>query len=279
MAESTVSSSGNYDLIDLTVDENERHPAYDGGDDESELPESQAMDSEEDEVIITQRGTTLHDDVCNECGEGGDLICCETCTKVYHFKCAGLESPPLQDEDFKCPLCRANVPFVDQQAGRGGPLYGDIDDKLLVYDTPPLTRAHSEEAEDIFPRKIVDEVENKLIFYFSKRTLRSRRQRWTSIFPTRKRKKFLSAKQAAELFIFLTNYKCKEYKPTLSVRRTHHSLAVAASPWPSVSGQQLSSFLNQNTQGHHLRHRAAAWKFQGRHRALLQSGSTKRQRQ
>ena len=82
MAELTIPSSSKDDLIDLTVDENERHPAYDGGDDENELPESQAMDSEEDEVTTTQRGTAYHDYVCNKCGEGGYLTCCELCTKA-----------------------------------------------------------------------------------------------------------------------------------------------------------------------------------------------------
>ena len=232
MAQWTRSSSGHADLCDLTGDENEgtlqnggdeRHPGYDGGDDESGLPESQAMDSDqEDEPTITQRSTELHDSVCNKCGEGGDLTCCEKCTKVYHFKCAGLKSPPHQDEDFMCPICMAGTPFTVQLADRGGPLYLDIDDKLLAFrpDISPLAPALSEEESDIFPPMIVQGVQLHLEEYFSRRNLRSGKKRWKNCFPTKKGKNFLSVKQAAELFIFLTNYGCKMYKPTFSVRRT-----------------------------------------------------------
>ena len=56
----------------------------------------------------------LHDDLCNVCGYGGHVICCDHCTLVYHKSCTSVEFQAqiqLDDEDaeFRCPVCTAEV--------------------------------------------------------------------------------------------------------------------------------------------------------------------------
>eukprot|EP00968_Pinguiococcus_pyrenoidosus_P028339 scaffold7780_cov267-Pinguiococcus_pyrenoidosus.AAC.2 len=50
-----------------------------------------------------------HNDVCEICDEGGDIICCDTCNLSYHGSCL---EPKLEDvpEFWMCPACR--VKFV-----------------------------------------------------------------------------------------------------------------------------------------------------------------------
>ena len=40
---------------------------------------------------------------CEECGDGGDLMCCDLCPRVYHAKCLKLTLPPA--DDWACPHC------------------------------------------------------------------------------------------------------------------------------------------------------------------------------
>ena len=45
-----------------------------------------------------------HNSLCDVCGDGGELICCETCSTVYHMGC--LLAPPGLSEAFYCDRCR-----------------------------------------------------------------------------------------------------------------------------------------------------------------------------
>ena len=45
----------------------------------------------------------LHDDFCNICGDGGKLLCCDTCTLAYHLRCARVRKHPT--EMWSCPVC------------------------------------------------------------------------------------------------------------------------------------------------------------------------------
>jgi hypothetical protein len=47
-----------------------------------------------------------HDDLCEYCHIGGELLCCDNCTNVYHLKCL---EPPLQKLPpgiWNCPDCQ-----------------------------------------------------------------------------------------------------------------------------------------------------------------------------
>ncbi|CAF1654713.1 unnamed protein product [Adineta ricciae] len=57
---------------------------------------------------VKLRKTTNEDDhndlYCFECHDEGDVICCDSCPRVYHPKCLGLTTLP--DGDWTCPECK-----------------------------------------------------------------------------------------------------------------------------------------------------------------------------
>lgn len=70
-----------------------------------------------------------NDDYCSACGGNGDLVCCDGCTRSFHFKCV---DPPmiqgsLPDEWF-CNICQAGRP------GREDPIPGTFGPLLLYLD-------------------------------------------------------------------------------------------------------------------------------------------------
>ncbi|CAM9267447.1 unnamed protein product, partial [Scytosiphon promiscuus] len=50
-----------------------------------------------------------HNDICERCDKGGDLLCCDFCNVVYHLHCVTpkLAEPP--NELWLCPACKAEV--------------------------------------------------------------------------------------------------------------------------------------------------------------------------
>ena len=73
-----------------------------------------------------------NDDYCSACGGNGDLVCCDGCTRSFHFKCV---DPPiiegaLPDEWF-CNHCISRRPGArdDPIPGIFGPLIISLDEK------------------------------------------------------------------------------------------------------------------------------------------------------
>ncbi|CBJ48429.1 Chromodomain helicase-DNA-binding protein, putative [Ectocarpus siliculosus] len=51
-----------------------------------------------------------HNDICEICDKGGDLLCCDFCNLVYHLCCVTPKLTELPDEDlWMCPACTAEV--------------------------------------------------------------------------------------------------------------------------------------------------------------------------
>ena len=57
--------------------------------------------------FLEGEGEEDHDDDCAVCGEGGNLILCDFCTRVYHKDCASLRRIPRGE--WKCPVCTENM--------------------------------------------------------------------------------------------------------------------------------------------------------------------------
>lgn len=47
----------------------------------------------------------VHDDWCAVCQDGGELILCDTCPKIYHIECHVPALPAPPSGDFSCTLC------------------------------------------------------------------------------------------------------------------------------------------------------------------------------
>ncbi|XP_066966214.1 nucleosome-remodeling factor subunit NURF301 isoform X1 [Macrobrachium rosenbergii] len=59
---------------------------------------------------LLSEGKLRYDDHCRACHKTGDLLCCDSCSAVYHLDCV---DPPLQDipgemEDWTCSVCTAH---------------------------------------------------------------------------------------------------------------------------------------------------------------------------
>ncbi|XP_071965223.1 uncharacterized protein [Antedon mediterranea] len=62
---------------------------------------------------IVSEGAISYDDHCRSCHRLGDLICCETCSAVYHLQCVDPNMTEVPDEDWLCEVCIAHkVPGV-----------------------------------------------------------------------------------------------------------------------------------------------------------------------
>lgn len=53
-----------------------------------------------------------HNDLCEVCSHGGDLLCCDTCSLVFHTKCLRPELKEVPEGDFYCQFCIADSPNV-----------------------------------------------------------------------------------------------------------------------------------------------------------------------
>ena len=51
------------------------------------------------------RPVDQNNDLCEKCGEGGELLCCDTCNAAWHLKCANLKILPAEDVTWSCPKC------------------------------------------------------------------------------------------------------------------------------------------------------------------------------
>jgi len=55
---------------------------------------------------LMSEGTILSDDHCRVCHRLGELLCCETCSAVYHLECVRLAAVP--EDEWQCEICVAH---------------------------------------------------------------------------------------------------------------------------------------------------------------------------
>lgn len=80
----------------LTSPEDLRSKSRDYGDDESDDDSGSDSDG--------------HNEVCEVCSQGGELLCCDTCSLVFHPSCArpALAALPTASEAWSCAFCVAD---------------------------------------------------------------------------------------------------------------------------------------------------------------------------
>jgi hypothetical protein len=94
----SLDASGNLKLIEGTwcILPNEEE----GTDDDSSGVSGTGGESGDEKVVCD-----LHDDLCRECGRGGNILCCDFCTLVYHLGCANPPLRSLPEGAWACPEC------------------------------------------------------------------------------------------------------------------------------------------------------------------------------
>lgn len=50
-----------------------------------------------------------HNEICEVCDKGGDLLCCDTCTLVFHLKCIRPKLTTVPKGHWSCPHCIIDV--------------------------------------------------------------------------------------------------------------------------------------------------------------------------
>lgn len=86
-------------------------------------PTKSENDSSRNELAVDSQGTPQsvsvakektkdideHNDVCEVCERGGDLICCDTCSLVFHLKCLRPKLSAVPQGDWSCAYCILDV--------------------------------------------------------------------------------------------------------------------------------------------------------------------------
>lgn len=61
------------------------------------------------QIIFVLSGAAEDDDehmeFCRVCKDGGELLCCDSCTSAYHTHCLNPPLSEIPDGDWKCPRC------------------------------------------------------------------------------------------------------------------------------------------------------------------------------
>ena len=53
------------------------------------------------------------------CHDGGDVLCCDNCARVFHVGCSGLSKAPEGEEDWFCPVCKVRKGVREGGSERG----------------------------------------------------------------------------------------------------------------------------------------------------------------
>ena len=57
----------------------------------------------------TRSITDQHNETCDVCGIGGNLLCCDTCTLVFHVSCVRPKLSAVPNGSWSCPHCVVEV--------------------------------------------------------------------------------------------------------------------------------------------------------------------------
>lgn len=53
-----------------------------------------------------------HMEFCRVCKDGGELLCCDTCTSSYHIHCLNPPLPEIPNGEWLCPRCMVSLSSV-----------------------------------------------------------------------------------------------------------------------------------------------------------------------
>jgi len=80
---------------------------HEGSESDSTEPESEAYESPESSSESESEASEIeHNDLCEECGTGGTLLCCDFCPRVFHLHCLDPPLSEVPDGIWSCPVCK-----------------------------------------------------------------------------------------------------------------------------------------------------------------------------
>lgn len=88
-----------------------------------------------------------NDDYCSACGGNGDLICCDSCSKSFHFECVDLVGSAELPDDWFCNDCiYKRSPQRPDHRGPFGPLLNLLEKTIpRAYSLPRKVQAYFED--------------------------------------------------------------------------------------------------------------------------------------
>ena len=75
---------------------------------------STSLDDGEKHTAQAKRSRNMsdeHNEVCEVCDVGGDLLCCDTCSLVFHLKCIRPKLLNIPKGKWSCAHCIVDVNF------------------------------------------------------------------------------------------------------------------------------------------------------------------------
>ncbi|CAG0922204.1 unnamed protein product [Notodromas monacha] len=114
-------------------------------------------------------GKIPHEDHCRGCQTLGELLCCDTCTAVYHLGCS---QPPLLDvptESWQCPICVAEKRLFDLKVA-GVTDCVSLGDRLSIRQEPLGYDRHGRKYWFLCRRLLVENESTGEVWYYSTET-------------------------------------------------------------------------------------------------------------
>ena len=59
-----------------------------------------------------------HNDLCEVCSVGGDILCCDFCNVVYHLGCLDMDTSSVPRGCWACPACITQLGEVKSKRQR-----------------------------------------------------------------------------------------------------------------------------------------------------------------
>lgn len=72
-------------------------------------------DSKNDSNSRTLRKSSqqdVHNEYCHICNDTGKLLCCDTCSLVFHLTCLRPKLSAIPSGDWSCAYCKAEVSYM-----------------------------------------------------------------------------------------------------------------------------------------------------------------------
>ena len=61
---------------------------------------------------VAKTSADNHNELCEVCDGGGEVLCCDTCNLVFHLECVRPKMPEIPDGQWSCSYCIFEVKII-----------------------------------------------------------------------------------------------------------------------------------------------------------------------